>query len=105
MRTDRLKSKLSEKVRGPFQELFNQAKTASQKAIQKHAKEFTQEAKDTFAGFNLTFMHSFKTDEADTPEVKELREMLRARVSHWRNLLTEDIDKHLAICREYAASG
>ncbi|KAL1616899.1 hypothetical protein SLS54_008103 [Diplodia seriata] len=104
-RADVLKQKLAEKVRGPFLELFSMTKTASQKIIQHHAKELTEEVTEMFAGFNHTFMLSFRTDEEDTPEAKALRETLRSRVSDWRKVLSDDIDRLLITCTDYAQSG
>ncbi|KAL1640220.1 hypothetical protein SLS58_007171 [Diplodia intermedia] len=104
-RTNILKHKLAEKACGPFSELFRMTKKASKEMIQHHAKELTEEVTDMFAGFNHTFMRSYKTDEEDTPEVKALRETLRSRVSDWRKVLTDDIERHLTTCTKYAQSG
>lgn len=104
-RTTLLSDKLSEKVKGPFLELFNTVKGAAQKTVQQHAKDFVNEVQGTFAEFNSTFMRAFKADQADTPEAKQLRETLRARVPAWRRVLDEDIDRCLIACTDYANSG
>ncbi|KKY16214.1 hypothetical protein UCDDS831_g07197 [Diplodia seriata] len=103
-RSDILKSKLSETVRGPFLLLYKMTKDAAQQAILKHVKELNQEVDEVFTDVNRSFNHSFKTDEADSPEAKELREMLRSRVPKWRNVLTDDVDHLLITCTKYAQS-
>ncbi|KAL0253313.1 hypothetical protein SLS55_010286 [Diplodia seriata] len=100
-----LKDKLTQRVQGPFMALFNTAKAAASDVVKYHANRMDKEVNNIFAGFHRIFMRNFKTDEEDTPEAKALREKLRSRVASWRKVLTDDVDRHLLICSDYAESG
>ncbi|GME47833.1 hypothetical protein GTA08_BOTSDO11563 [Neofusicoccum parvum] len=101
-RIELLQEKLSEKgIKNPFHEVHNKAKSASQKLPQQCIGEFHDAVLHIFQGFHATFMRSFKTDEADSPEAKALRERLRSRLPAWRNMLTE-IDRLIQECEESA---
>ncbi|KAF4544045.1 Tat pathway signal sequence [Lasiodiplodia theobromae] len=98
-------SKISKEVRGPFLEMCENANEDAQKVIQRHERKLIQEVTHVFESFNRTFVHGFMAEGLDTPELKQLREKLRAEIPHWRGILTGKINRHLEDCREYAKSG
>lgn len=105
MRAATLSSKISKEVRGPFLEMCENANEDAQKVIQRHERKLIQEVTHVFESFNRTFVHGFMAEGLDMPELKQLREKLRAEIPHWRGILTGKINRHLEDCREYAKSG
>lgn len=69
-----------------------------------HAKELTKEAVAAFKRFNQTFLLSFKTNESDRSESKQVREMLLDSIPHLKARLDEKVDGLTAVCRAFAES-
>lgn len=77
---------------------------ASRDVMKTHAKELTKEAVAAFKHSNQTFLLSFKTNESDRPESKQVREMLLDSSPHLKARLDEKVDSLTAVCRAFAES-